>query len=107
MSQVCASASTSRERNALVPCLLKASLEVIIERHGVWWLMPDSKFPFPSQPAQVSGSRAWNNDQCDRRYSFFECADVLKHKAPRATTNAAHHAFQTDEAGRAVVAVHH
>src|SRR5437867_5215308 len=83
-----------------------ASLEGIVECHGVWLLMPDSKFSVPSQPAQVSGSRTWDDKQCNRRYATLECAAVLKHKAPRATTNAAHHSLQTDEAGRAVITVH-
>src|SRR5205809_1332500 len=84
-----------------------ASLKVIVECHGVWRLMPNSKFPVPSQPAQVSGSRVWNNDQCGRRHSFFECAAMLKHKTTRATTNATHYSLQADEARRAVITVHH
>src|SRR6266513_3673636 len=84
-----------------------ASLEVIVKCHRVWLLMTDSKTPVPSQREQVSGSRARNNNQCSCRYALLERPAVLKHEAPRATANAAHHSLQTDEAGRAVIAVHH
>src|SRR2546423_3401485 len=106
MSHLCLR-SALQNRPVERQCLLNASLEVIGQRHGVWWLMPDSKFPVPSHPVQVSGSRAWNDHQGNCRYAFVESAAMLKHKGPGAATNTAHHSLQTDEAGRAVVAVHH
>src|SRR5947208_17016269 len=99
MSHLC-SGSVAQNRQVERPCLLNASLEVIVQRRGVWWLMPDREFPVPSHPVQVSGSRARNNDQGNCRYAFFECAAMLKHEGPGAAT--AHDSLQSHEPGRAV-----